>query len=115
MSAMKIKKGDTVKVIAGKEKDKEGKVIAVNTKDNTVIVENVNMVSKHTKPSAANQNGGIVSQEAPIHISNVMLLFEKKPVRVGFKIEDGKKYRGAKMGNGETKVIDTISSKKIRK
>ena len=62
MSAMKIKKGDTVKVIAGKEKDKEGKVIAVNTKDNTVIVENVNMVSKHTKPSAANQNGGIVSQ-----------------------------------------------------
>ena len=115
MSAMKIKKGDTVKVLAGKEKDKEGKVIAVNTKDNTVIVENVNMVSKHTKPSAANQNGGIVSQEAPIHISNVMLLFEKKPVRVGFKIEDGKKYRVAKLGNGETKVIDTISSKKIRK
>ncbi len=115
MSAMKIKKGDTVKVIAGKEKDKEGKVIAVNKKDNTVIVENVNMVSKHTKPSAANQNGGIISKEAPINISNVMLLFENKPVRVGFKIEDGKKFRVAKVGGGETKVIDTISSKKTRK
>ncbi len=115
MSAMKIKKGDTVKVIAGKEKDKEGKVIAINKKDNTVIVENVNMVSKHSKPSAANQNGGIVSKEAPIDISNVMLVFEGKPVRVGFKIEDGKKYRVAKVGSGETKVIDTVSSSKIRK
>ena len=110
---MKIKTGDTVKVIAGKDKDKEGKVLAV--KNGKVLVEGVGMVTKHTKPSAANQNGGIVSQEAPIHISNVMLLFEKKPVRVGFKIEDGKKYRVAKLGNGETKVIDTISSKKIRK
>ena len=59
MSAMKIKKGDTVKVIAGKDKGKDGKVLAVNVKDNTVVVENVNMVTKHAKPSAANQNGGI--------------------------------------------------------
>ena len=112
MSAMKIKKGDTVRIIAGKDKDKEGKVLAVNVKDQTVIVENRNMVTKHTKPSAANQNGGIVSKEAPLHISNVMLLFEGKPVRVGFKIEDGKKYRVARTGKGETKVIDTVSSSK---
>ena len=72
MSAMKIKKGDTVKVIAGKDKGKDGKVLAVNVKDNTVVVENVNMVTKHAKPSAANQNGGIVTKEAPLHISNVI-------------------------------------------
>ena len=69
MSTMKIKKGDTVKVITGKDKDKEGKVIAVNKKDNTIIVEGINMVTKHTKPSAANQNGGIVKQEGPIAVS----------------------------------------------
>ena len=68
MSAMKIKKGDTVKVIAGKDKGKEGKVLAVNVKDNTVIVENVNMVTKHNKPSAANQAGGITTKEAALHI-----------------------------------------------
>ena len=115
MATCKIKKGDTVKVIAGKSKGKEGKVLSIDHKNNKVVVEGANMVTKHEKPSMKNQNGGIVSQEAPIHISNVMLLFEKKPVRVGFKIEDGKKYRVAKLGNGETKVIDTISSKKIRK
>ena len=115
MSAMKIKKGDTVQVIAGKDKGKDGKGLAVNVKDNTVIVENINMVTKHTKPSAANQNGGIVSKEAPISISNVMLMFENKPVRVGYKIEDGKKYRVAKVGKGETKVIDVVSSNKVRK
>ena len=64
MSTMKIKKGDTVKVIAGKDKDKEGKVIAVDTKNHRVLVEGVNMVTKHTKPSAANQQGGIVETEA---------------------------------------------------
>ena len=72
MSAIRIKKGDTVKVIAGKDKDKEGKVIAINQKNNTVIVEGVNMITKHTKPSAANANGGIIHQEAPIAISNVI-------------------------------------------
>ena len=96
MSAMKIKKGDTVKVIAGKDMGKDGKVIAVNVKDSTVIVEGINMVTKHTKPSAANQNGGIVSKEAPLHISNVMLLVDGKTTRVGFRTEDGKKVRFAK-------------------
>ena len=72
MSTMKIKKGDTVKVIAGKDKDKEGKVIAVDRKNGRVTVEKVNVVTKHTKPSAANQNGGIIQKEAPIAASNAM-------------------------------------------
>ena len=103
MSTMKIKKGDLVKVIAGRDKDKEGKVIAVNHKDNTVIVENVNMVTKHTKPSAANQNGGIIHQEGPIDASNVMFLHKGKATRVGFKMDGDKKVRFAK-STGE--VID---------
>ena len=103
MASMKIKKGDMVKVIAGKDKDKEGKVIAVNKKNNTLLVEGVNMVTKHTKPSMANQQGGIVHQEAPIDASNVMLIHEGKATRVGFKFEDGKKVRFAKATG---KVID---------
>ena len=66
MSTFKIKKGDTVKVIAGKDKDKEGKVISVDRKNGKVLVEGVNMITKHEKPSAANQNGGIVQKEAPM-------------------------------------------------
>ena len=96
MSTMKIKKGDTVKVIAGKDKDKEGKVVLVNKKDGKVLVEGVNMISKHTKPSAANQNGGIVQKEAFIDVSNVMLVFKGKATRVGFKTVKDKKVRFAK-------------------
>ena len=96
MSSLKIKKGDTVKVIAGKDKDKEVKVIAVNQKDGKVVVEGVNMLTKHTKPSASNQNGGIIHQEGPIDISNVMYLHNGKATRIGFKVEDGKKVRYAK-------------------
>ena len=96
MSTMKIKKGDMVKVIAGKDKDKEGKVISVNQKDKTVLVEGVNMLTKHTKPSAANQNGGIIHQEGPIDASNVMYVHKGKATRVGFKIENDKKVRFAK-------------------
>ncbi|HIQ96164.1 MAG TPA: 50S ribosomal protein L24 [Candidatus Limivivens merdigallinarum] len=98
---MKIKKGDTVKVIAGKDKDKEGKVLAV--KDGKVLVEGVNMVTKHTKPSAANQQGGIVNKEAYIDISNVMYLHKGKATRIGFKLDGDKKVRVAK-ATGE--VID---------
>ena len=101
MSALKIKKGDTVKVIAGKDKDKEGKVLAV--KNGRVIVEGVNMITKHEKPSMANQQGGIVNKEAPIDISNVMYVHKGTATRVGFKVEDGKKVRVAK-STGE--VID---------
>ena len=103
MSTMKIKKGDLVKVIAGKDKDKEGKVVAVNKEKNTVVVEGINMVTKHTKPSAANQNGGIVKQEGPIDASNVMYIHKGKATRVGFKLDGDKKVRVAK-STGE--VID---------
>ena len=103
MSTMKIKKGDMVKVIAGKDKDKEGKVIAVDKKDGKVLVEGVNMLTKHTKPSMANQNGGIVHQEGDIDASNVMLLHNGKATRVGFKMDGDKKVRFAK-STGE--VID---------
>ena len=82
MSSMKIKKGDTVRVIAGKDKDKEGKVLAVNKKDGKVLVEGVNMLTKHTKPSMSNQNGGIVHQEGPIDISNVMYVHNGKTTRI---------------------------------
>ena len=103
MSTMKIKAGDTVRVIAGKDKDKEGKVIAVNKKDGKVLVEGVNMLTKHTKPSAANQNGGIVYQEGYIDASNVMYVHKGKVTRVGFKMDGDKKVRVAK-STGE--VID---------
>ena len=103
MASMKIKKGDLVKVIAGKDKNKEGKVIAVNKKDNTLLVEGINMITKHTKPSMANQQGGIVHQEGPIDASNVMLIHEGKTTRVGFKMDGDKKVRVAKSTG---KVID---------
>ena len=96
MASMKIKKGDMVKVIAGKDKDKEGKVIAVNRKNNPLLVEGINMVTKHAKPSMANQQGGILHQEAPIDASNVMLLVNGKATRVGFKMDGDKKVRFAK-------------------
>ena len=77
----KIRKDDMVKVIAGKDKDKTGKVLHVDTKKNTVLVEGCNMVTKHTKPSQTNQTGGIVHKENPIDISNVMLLVDGKATR----------------------------------
>lgn len=96
MSMFKIKKGDTVKVIAGKDKDKEGKVVSVDRKSNKIVVEGVNKITKHEKPSVANQNGGIVQKEAPIDASNVMYVHKGKATRIGFKIENGKKVRYAK-------------------
>ena len=98
---MKIKKGDLVKVIAGKDKGKDGKVLAV--KDGKVLVEGIGMVTKHTKPSAANQQGGIVNKESFIDASNVMLLHKGQTTRVGFKMDGDKKVRVAK-STGE--VID---------
>ena len=99
----KIRKDDMVKIIAGKDKDKTGKVLDVDTKKNTVLVEGCNMVTKHTKPSQTNQTGGIVHREAAIDISNVMLLVDGKATRVGFEVKDGKKVRVAKATG---KVID---------
>ena len=103
MATMKIKKGDTVRVIAGKDKGKEGKVSSVDLKKNTVTVEGVNMHTKHTKPSAQNQEGGIVRQEGPIDISNVMYVHKGTATRVGIKMDGDKKVRYAK-STGE--VID---------
>ena len=103
MASLKIKKGDTVKVIAGKDKGKEGKIITAIPADGKVIVEGVGMVTKHTKPSAANQNGGIIQKEAPIDLSNVMYVHKGKATRVGFKMDGDKKVRFAK-STGE--VID---------
>ncbi len=101
---LKIKKGDTVRVIAGKDKDKEGKVIAVDQKAGKVTVEGVNMITKHTKPSMANQQGGIIQQEAAIDASNVMYVCNGEAVRVGFTTVDGKKVRYAKNDNKD--IID---------
>lgn len=103
MSMAKIKKGDTVKVIAGKDVGAEGKVLSVDKKSGRLIVEGVNIVKKHTKPSMANQNGGIIEQEASIDASNVMYVHKGKPTRVGFKVDGDKKVRIAK-STGE--VID---------
>lgn len=96
---LKIRKGDTVKVIAGDAKGQQGKVLSVNKATNRVIVEGLNMVSKHTKPNAQNTEGGIIKKEAPMHISNVMLIDPKsgKATRVGRKLDEaGKLVRVAK-------------------
>ena len=92
----KIKKDDLVKVIAGKDNGKQGKVLHVDTKKNKVTVEGCNMVTKHTKPAAGSPQGGIVNKEAPMDISNVMLVVDGKATRVGFEVKDGKKVRVAK-------------------
>lgn len=101
----RIKKGDTVYVNAGNDKGKTGKVLEVLTSKDRVIVEGINVVSKHMKPNAKNPQGGIVKQEAGIHISNVQLVDPSKggPTRVGFKVEDGKKVRVAKKSGEEIK------------
>lgn len=100
MKKLKIKKGDTVRVTAGDHKGQEGKVQLVNLEKNKVIVEGVNMVSKHEKPSAANPQGGIKKKEALIHISNLSLIDKNgDSTRVGYKIEDGKKVRFSKKSN----------------
>ena len=93
---LKIKSGDTVRVIAGDHKGEEGKVVVIFTSKNRAIVENVNMISKHTKPSAQNPQGGIVKKEASIHISNLMLLENGEVTKVGYRIEGEKKVRFSK-------------------
>lgn len=94
MTKLKIKSGDTVKVIAGDHKGSEGKVQKVFMDKNKAIVEGVNMVKKHTKPSAQNPQGGIVEKEAPIHISNLSLLTSNgETTRVGYRMEGDKKVR----------------------
>ena len=110
MATSKIKVGDTVRVIAGVDKDKEGKVIEV--KDGKVKVEGVNMVKKHVEPNQANAKGGIVEEEAAFDISNVMYVVDGKVTRIGFKTEDGKnKVRYAKATGA---VIDEFERRNLK-
>lgn len=100
MRKLKIKSGDTVRVVAGDHKGQEGKVQKVFIESNKAIVEGVNTISKHEKPSASNPQGGIVKKEAPIHISNLSLLDKNgNTTRVGYREEDGKKVRFSKKSN----------------
>ncbi|MCM5661716.1 50S ribosomal protein L24 [Galbibacter mesophilus] len=101
MIKLKIKSGDTVRVIAGDHKGSEGQVLKVDREKNKAIVEGVNLVSKHEKPSAKNPQGGIVKKEALIHISNLSLLDPKsgEATRVGYEVRDGKKVRFSKKSN----------------
>ena len=105
MSKLHIKKDDTVIVLAGEDKGKTGKVLKVLVEKNRAIVEGVNIVKKHTKPNAKNPQGGIVSQEAPIHVSNLQLIDPKsgKPTRVGYRMDGDKKVRYAKKSGEEIK------------
>lgn len=96
MAGMKVKKGDVVQIIAGKDKGKSGKIIAVDHKKGRVRVEGLNMMTKHTKPSMQNQNGGIITTEAFMDASNVMYLENGKVTRIGYTIENGAKKRVAK-------------------
>ena len=96
MAKLHIKKGDTVSVLAGDDKGKTGRVLSIKAKENRAIVEGINMVTKHAKPSMANQQGGIIHQEGPIDASNVMFLHKGKATRVGFKMDGDKKVRFAK-------------------
>ncbi len=100
MTKLKIKSGDTVRVIAGDHKGQEGKVQKVLRDKNKAIVEGINMISKHEKPSAQNPQGGIKEKEAPIHISNLALIDKNgNTTRIGYKEEDGKKVRFSKKSN----------------
>ena len=105
MKKLHIKKGDMVFVNAGKNKGATGKVLSVMPKEDRLVVEGVNVVKKHTKPNAKQPQGGIIDQEAPIHVSNVQLIdpASQKPTRVGYKMVDGKKVRYAKKSGEEIK------------
>lgn len=98
MAKLHIKKNDLVKVLAGENKGAEGKVLEVFPDKNKALVEGVNIVKRHTKPNAAHPNGGIVEKEAPIHLSNLMLIDPKsgQPTRIGRKVVDGKIQRVSK-------------------
>jgi large subunit ribosomal protein L24 len=95
---MHVKKGDKVKVLTGKDRGKEGTILEAYPKNERVLVEGINMIKKHAKPSQDNPQGGILNQEAPVHVSNVMPIDPKtgEPTRVGYEVRDGKKVRIAK-------------------
>ncbi|MDR3239801.1 MAG: 50S ribosomal protein L24 [Clostridiales bacterium] len=108
---VRLKRGDNVRVIAGKDKGQNGKILFVDREKNRAIVEGVNMITKHQKPNRANQRGGIVHKEAPIHVSNLMYLHHSKPTRIAYKVEmiehDGvKKVSKQRIAVSTGEVID---------
>ena len=105
MNKLRIKKGDNVIVLAGNDKGKTGKVLSVDPAKDRAIVEGINMVSKHTKPNSKQPQGGIIKQEASIHVSNLNLIDPKsnKPTREGYKMEGDKKIRYTKKSGEEIK------------
>lgn len=104
MSKLKLKKGDTVRVISGESRGQEGKIVSIDTAKNRAIVEGVNMISKHTKPSAKNANGGIVKQEGSIHVSNLMFVEAGKTVRIG-RVVDTKTNKIERISKKTKEVI----------
>ena len=102
---MKLKKGDTVVVISGKDKGTEGEIAQVLPSDNKVIVNGVNTATKHAKARRANDRAGIVDRDMPIHVSNVAYVHKGKAVRLGYEVRDGKKVRVARVGGGKTEVV----------
>jgi large subunit ribosomal protein L24 len=96
---IKLKKGDLVRVITGEERGKEGKILMIDTKKYRAIVEGVNLITKSEKPNAKNTKGGLVKKEAPIHLSNLMLVEDGKTTRIGRRIENGKIVRYSKKSN----------------
>lgn len=102
---MKLKKGDTVVVITGKDKGKQGEIQRVLPNEDKVIVVGVNTASKHAKARRANEQAGIIDKDMPIHVSNVMLVHKGKPVRVGYELKDGAKVRVAKTKGGKRETI----------
>jgi len=103
----KLRRGDTVTIIAGKDLGKEGKILSVDRAKNKLIVEGINIVTKHQKSNRTNQTGGIIRIEAPIHASNVMYLHKNKPTRLGYKVEvsDGKRIK-KRIAKSTGEVID---------
>ena len=108
MSTSKIKKGDTVRVIAGKELGKEGKVLSVDAKNGRVVVEGLNKATIHEKPSAKNPNGGVVEREAALDISNVVYLHKGQPTKIGFKVEKDENGKVVKTNRVAKKTGDII-------
>jgi large subunit ribosomal protein L24 len=102
---MKLKKGDTVVVITGKDKGKQGEVQRVLPRDDKVIVTGVNTATKHAKPRRPNDRAGIIDRDMPIHVSNVAYVHRGKPVRLGYEVRDGKKVRVARVGGGRTEAV----------
>jgi large subunit ribosomal protein L24 len=102
---MKLKKGDTVVVITGKDKGRQGEVQRVLPDANKVIVNGVNTATKHAKARRANDRAGIIDRDMPIDASNVAYVHKGKPVRLGYEVRDGKKVRVARVGHGKTEVI----------